>query len=75
MLIETFTTPNAITKSGLPLRWRWRIVEDDKEVLRGPYSFRTEAKALANVTRNVEVPTGSIVRRPEHDDAPWIPVL
>lgn len=73
IIVEVFTTPNQKTRSGLPLRWRWRIVDNDSEIAKGRHSFRSEDKAIIDLHKNAEIPPGAILRRPDRDDVPWRP--
>lgn len=68
-VVEVYQTPNKKTKSGNPLRWRWRILDADGEQLgKGRHSFRTEDKALSDLERHAVVPDGTVLRRPGQKD-------
>lgn len=68
-VVEIYTTPNKKTKSGNPLRWRWRLLDADGDVVgKGPHSFKTEEKAIHDVEMHAVIPTGAVLRRPGRDD-------
>lgn len=71
VVVELFTTPNKMTKSGKPERWRWRAFEEPSDgpvLAKSRYSFRSEEKALANAYREAYVPDGAVLRSPGQKD-------
>lgn len=68
-VVEICTTPNKKTKSGNPLRWRWRILDAQGDVVgKGQHSFKTEEKAIHDVELHAVIPTGTVIRRPGRGD-------
>lgn len=62
-VVDVFQTFNKKTKTGMPLRWRWRILDKDGDESKGPHSFRTEQKCVANLEANAPIPNGVRARR------------
>lgn len=71
VVFEVFQTANRKTKTGEPRRWRWKAVDaDGDQIAKSRHSFKTEAKAIADLELHANIPDGSILRRPGHSDLP-----
>ena len=56
-VVEVYQDWNKATRTGFPLRWRWRVLDTDgTQLAKSRHSFRTEAKCRDNLARDALLP-------------------